>query len=99
MSRLGDCFPRTRCSNCRCLIAVAGAIIRIMEAKQNPKRLIIRKMTLDEESGDGVPVGTTPADRLMMMWQIAQDCWSFVPGHDAKREFQRHVVSVERRGR
>jgi hypothetical protein len=69
-----------------------------MDDKQHPERQIIRKMTLSQESGIQDPVGT-PADRLNMMWQIAQDCWSFVPGNDAEREFQRHAVRIERRKR
>ena len=70
-----------------------------MESNEHPDRLIVRKMTLAEESDNHPMVGATPAERLMMMWRIAQDCWTFVPGHDAKREFQRHVVRIERRGR
>lgn len=69
-----------------------------MDDKQHPERQVIRKMTLREESGFQDPVGTA-ADRLNMMWQIAQDCWSFVPGSEAEREFQSHVVRIERRQR
>lgn len=69
-----------------------------MEDSKNVRH-VIRKITLRDESGDQLPVGNGPADRLRMMWQIAQDCWSFVPGYDAKREFQRDVVRIERRTR
>ena len=74
-------------------------MLYIMENNENHDRLIVRKMTLSEESDGQVPIGSSPAERLMMMWRITQDCWSFVPGYDAKREFQRHVARIERRGR
>ncbi len=69
-----------------------------MENKQHDQRHIVRKLNLSDESGFQEPIGTSPAERLKMMWQITQDCWAFVPGNDAKREFQRHVTRVERRG-
>lgn len=62
-------------------------------------REIVRKVDLNEEDGSLVPEGSCAADRLLMVWRITQDCWAFVPGHDAKREFQRHVTRVERRER
>jgi len=42
----------------------------------------IKKLSLADKGGLG-PVGTDPAERLMMMWQIAPDCWAFVSGCDA----------------
>ena len=70
-----------------------------MESNKNPNRHIVKKLTLAEESSESVLVGQSPADRLKMMWQIAQDCWTFVPGSNVKREFQRHVARIERRTR
>lgn len=70
-----------------------------MESSNQQNRHVVRKFTLREESEIALPVGDGPADRLNMMWQLAQDCWAFVPGHDVKREFQRHVARLERRGR
>lgn len=60
--------------------------------------MIIRRIRLEEEDGVTVPVDSDPVACIQMMWRTAQDCWVFVPGHDAKREFQRHVTRVERRG-
>ena len=81
------------------LIGKFDATITAMENNQYPDRHILKKMTLSESSDDRETIGASPAERLMMMWRITQDCWSFVPGHDAKREFQRHVTRIERRGR
>lgn len=61
-------------------------------------RQIVRMVRLDEEDGTLTPTDSDAAERILMMWRITQDCWAFVPGHDAKREFQRHVTRVERRG-
>ncbi|MCA9194829.1 MAG: hypothetical protein KDB03_23825 [Planctomycetales bacterium] len=69
-----------------------------MEKNQYPERRIVRKMSLSEDSSISPLVGSSPAERLLMMWRITQDCWTFVPGYDAKREFQRHDARVERRG-
>ena len=69
-----------------------------MDTNEHPDRQVVRKTTLHDESDNQDLIGTTPAERLMMMWRIAQDCWSFVPGHDVEQEFQRHVARVERRG-
>lgn len=70
-----------------------------METDLHKERHVIRKTTLTADDTYDAVVGKTAADRLMMMWRIAQDCWAFTPGHDAKREFQRHVARVERSGR
>jgi hypothetical protein len=67
-----------------------------MQDNRYPERMITKKTTL-AESDDRPPIGLSPAERLLMMWQITQDCWAFVPGHVVKREFQRHVTRVERR--
>lgn len=70
-----------------------------MTTNRTNNREMIRKVELNEEDGSLTPEGSSAAERLLMMWQITQDCWAFVPGHDAKREFQRHVTRVERRMR
>jgi hypothetical protein len=69
-----------------------------MNTHRPNNREIIRKVDLNEEDGTLTPEGSSAAERLLMVWRITQDCWAFVPGHDAKREFQRHVTRVERRG-
>lgn len=70
-----------------------------MNTHRPNNRKIARKVDLNEEDGTLTPQGSSAAERLLMVWRITQDCWAFVPGHDAKREFQRHVTCVERRGR
>ena len=42
-------------------------MLYIMENNENPDRLIVRKMTLSEESDGQVLIGSSPAERLMMM--------------------------------
>jgi hypothetical protein len=57
-----------------------------------------RKVKLDREDDLGLVLDATPAERLAMVWPITKSCWAFVPraGEDAQREFQRHVVRIER---
>ena len=59
-----------------------------------------RKLTLCQDSDDGVILDATPAERIAMVWPLTQDCWSFVRDLDenAQREFQRHIERVGRRG-
>lgn len=68
-----------------------------MEKNTDHNRSVIRVTSLLDEDADQLPIGKDPAERLRMVWRITQDCWAFVPGYDAKREFQRHVTRVERR--
>lgn len=58
------------------------------------------KLTLGQEADRGVIVDATPAERLAMVWPLTMSCWAFVPGagEDAQREFQRHVVRIQRGG-
>jgi len=49
-------------------------MLYIMENNENPDRLIVRKMTLSEESDGQVLIGSSPAERLMMMWRIRKAC-------------------------
>lgn len=70
-----------------------------MNTHRPDNREIIRKVNLSDEDGSFAPNGSTAAERLLMVWRMTLDCWAFVPGHDAKREFQRHVTRVERRER
>ena len=60
----------------------------------------IRKTTLaDDANDDGYIANATPAERMLMVWQLTLDAWSFLDPNVAESEFQRHVVRVERRGR
>lgn len=51
----------------------------------------------DDPKDDGFILDATPAQRLAMMWRLAQDCWSFVDAVDVEREFQRHPEVLRRR--
>ena len=68
-----------------------------MNTESANERSIVRKIHLSEESGTLDFEAYTPAERILMVWPITQDCWAFVPGYDAQQEFQRHVVRVQRR--
>jgi len=52
----------------------------------------------DDTDGSDV-AGSTPAERIAMMWQLAQDAWTFrgEPEH-AESRLQRHVVRIQHRG-
>lgn len=39
---------------------------------------------------------TTPAERLSMMWQLAQDAWAFMGEPVAESRLLRHTVRVLR---
>lgn len=43
--------------------------------------------------------GTTPAERLAMMWQLSLDVWSFKEEPIAELRLPRHVVRLIRGGR
>jgi hypothetical protein len=62
-------------------------------------RQIERKLTLAEEGNDDDYLDVSIEDRWNMMWQLAIDAWAFRGEDVAEQAFQRHVVSVERRGR
>jgi agmatine/peptidylarginine deiminase len=68
-----------------------------MNTESANERSFVRKIHLSEESVALAFEAYTPAERVLMVWPITQDCWAFVPGYDAQQEFQRHVVRVERR--
>ena len=59
-----------------------------------------RKISLQEDSDDGLMLEATPAERIAMVWPMTRDCWAFVqdPDKNVEREFQRHIENV-RRGR
>ena len=47
-------------------------------ASPRPDRLEwpVRKFALGDEPGDNLSSTTTPAERLQMMWPLAQEAWS-----------------------
>jgi hypothetical protein len=42
--------------------------------------------------------GSTPAERLAMMWPLAVDAWAFMGEPVAESRLPRHIVRVLRRG-
>jgi hypothetical protein len=60
-------------------------------------RQIVRKSTLAEQGNEDDLRDLSIEDRWNMMWQLAVDAWAFRGEDVAEQEFQRHVVSVERR--
>jgi len=43
--------------------------------------------------------GTTSAERIGMMWQLALDAWAFMGDADAQSRLPRHLVRVIRQRR
>lgn len=70
-----------------------------MNTHRPNNREVIRKVNLSDEDGSYAPDDSTAAERLQMVWRMTQECLAFVPGHNAQRAFQRHVIRVERRER
>jgi hypothetical protein len=56
-----------------------------------------RKLRRDELPEDELVPGT-PGERMMMVWQLTRDAWSFL-GLSAEPEFRRDIVRTLRRGR
>ena len=54
------------------------------------------KSTLQEQNDDGYIANATPAERMLMVWQLTLDVWAFMDPENAKSEFQRHVIRVQR---
>lgn len=59
------------------------------------KNIQVRKTSLKEEANDLET--TTPAERLAMMWQLAQNAWAFKGETAAQPGLQRHIVRILRR--
>ncbi len=59
----------------------------------------IRISRLHDQGTETDLEGTTPAERIGMMWQLALDASAFIGETDAQSRLPRHVVRVIRRGR
>jgi hypothetical protein len=57
----------------------------------------IRVQKLSEQGKESDLEGTTPAERLEMMWQLALDAWAFKGEAVAESRLQRHIVHLSRR--
>ncbi|MFM7318747.1 MAG: hypothetical protein ACKO85_16745 [Isosphaeraceae bacterium] len=67
-----------------------------MEKDAGSNRSQIRRIKLGEGDDDGLMPDATPAERMLMVWPLTQAAWAFLEPDYAKREFQRHVVSLKR---
>ncbi len=59
------------------------------------RQVLVRKRRRHDPPDDDL-AGTTPEQRLGMMWQLALDAWAFKEGLDAEPRLQRHVVVLNR---
>jgi hypothetical protein len=59
----------------------------------------IRITKLSDQGRENDLEGTTPAQRLEMMWQLALDAWAMMGEPVVEPRLPRHVVRLVRRGR
>ena len=59
----------------------------------------IRVSRLEDQGRENDLAGTTAAERMEMMWQLAVDAWAMKGEIIDEQAFPRHVVRVIRRGR
>ena len=59
----------------------------------------IRKTTLAEQDLDPELDEMSAAERMEMMWQLAQDAWAFMEKPVGESRLPRHIVRVYRRRR
>ena len=67
----------------------------IKKMKRSTKIAVLRK--LSDQGNEKDAFRMTPSERILSMWQLALDSWSFSGRYDAKSGFQRHIVTVMRR--
>jgi hypothetical protein len=60
------------------------------------RSLRIRRSTLAEQGKERDLDGTTPAERLAMVWPLTVEAWALA-GYDADAPMQKHVVRIGRR--
>jgi len=68
-----------------------------MSMTESQRKLRITK--LREQGREPDLLGTTPEQRLDMMWQLALDTWAFMGDDCAESRLPRHVVRIVRRRR
>jgi len=61
-------------------------------------RMMMRIRPLSEQGVEDDLRGTTMAERMQMMWQLAVDAWAFQEGFQIESRLPRDVVRLERRG-
>jgi len=50
-----------------------------------------------KDTNDDDYVKATPASRISMVWEITQDCWSFVNTKNAQQRLQRNIATFIRK--
>ena len=68
-----------------------------MQNVENPIRAM-RITHLKEQGQEADLEGSSAADRISMMWQLALDAWAFLGEPVAEPRLPRHIVRVHRRG-
>jgi hypothetical protein len=58
---------------------------------------ILRIRKLHDQDSESDLQGTTPAERIGMMWQLTLDAWAFKGEAIAEPRLSRHVVRIVRR--
>lgn len=58
-----------------------------------------RLVRLEDHDQNDDLAGTTPAERVAMMWPLALDAWAFMGKPVREPRLPRHVVRIRRRGR
>ena len=69
------------------------------ESERHLDRSRVRIVGLHDCEPDTDLEGTTAADRIGMMWQLALDAWAFMGEPVAEPGLQRHIVRILRRER
>ncbi len=67
-----------------------------MDTSKRQRDVSVRTFRRGEAISDDLR-GTTPAERVGMMWQLALNAWAFMGGGDVEPRLPRHVVRVLRR--
>ena len=65
--------------------------------RMDRSRLRTRLRKLADQGLEDDLAGTTPAERIAMVWPMTLDAWAFLGDPGAESRLQRHVVRVVRR--
>jgi hypothetical protein len=62
----------------------------------NTRKIIHIKRMKQDDTDDTELTTKTPEERISMMWQIAQDAWTFMGEDIAKSRLQRYAICILR---
>ena len=57
----------------------------------------IKKISIQSKINDDSYVEASPAQRILMVWEITKDTWAFMGNKDVERRLQRHIAKFIRR--